>query len=118
MKSLAKIIVAIAMNAVALFAAAYFVAGFRIQTDLKTFLVIAAVLTLLNAALKPILTLVLGPIIILTLGVGLIFVNMIILFILDKLFPTLTIGTIPALLFASLIIGLVNFVFHLATKSE
>ena len=116
MKSLSKILVAIVMNAVALFAAGYFVSGFAIQADLRTFVIMAAVLTLLNAVVKPILTLVLGPIIIITLGLGLVFVNMAVLFILDKLFQNLTIHTIPALLYASLIIGIVNFVFHLATK--
>ncbi len=77
----------------------------------------AAILTLLNFILKPILTLVLGPVIILTLGLGLILVNARILKILDLFLNNLTIETIPALLYATILIGVVNFVFHTATKN-
>ena len=48
--------------------------------------------------------------------VGLIVVNAFILYLLDILSQNLTIDGIPALIYASVIIGLVNFVFHFATK--
>lgn len=117
MKLLAKIIVAIAANALGLWAATSYVPGFKITGGFKQFIIIAVILTLLNFVLKPILKLVLGPIIILTLGFGLIIVNALILYILDKLLPNITIETIPALIYSTIIIGLVNFIFHLATKT-
>lgn len=116
MKLLAKIIVAIIANAVALYIAATYVPGFVLTGDLPTLAIVALVLTALNFFLKPILTLFFGPVIIITLGLGLIIVNAIILKILDILSQNLTIQTIPALVVATIIIGAVNFIFHLATN--
>lgn len=116
MKSLAKIIIAIIVNAAALLASAYLIPGFLLNGDIKTIGLGALILTALNYILKPILKLILGPVIIFTLGVGLLIVNVIILKILDLLSPGLTIFTIPALIYASLLIGLMNLIFHKATK--
>lgn len=116
MKLLTHIIVAIIANVIGLVAAAYFVTGFDLNADLPTLLFLAAILTALNFFLKPILKLFLGPIIVLTLGLGLIAVNAFILYILDILSQNLTIETIPALIYGSIIVGLANFVFHYSTK--
>ncbi len=117
MKFLAKIIVAVLANAIALFAAATYIPGFKLlEGDLKQIVGMAIILTVLNFVLKPILKLVLGPIIILTLGLGLILVNALILYTLDIISKNLTIETIPALIYATILVGAVNFVFHLATK--
>ena len=116
MKLLAKIIVAIIANAIALYLAATYVSGFTLAGDIQAFVLVALVLTVLNFFLKPILTLVFGPVIVITLGLGLIVVNAVILKILDIFSQNLTIETIPALFIATLIVGAVNFVFHLATK--
>jgi putative membrane protein len=71
--------------------------------------------------LKPVLTLVLGPVIILTLGLGIIIVNAIILWLLpiianniDFLHGSIIIQNIPALLFATLVVSVVNFIIHAA----
>ncbi len=116
MKFAAKIVVAVVVNALALVVAAYLVQGFNLETDLQNLFILAAVLTALNFFLKPILKLILGPVIVITLGLGLILVNAIILYILDTLSNNLTIENTGALIYSSIIIGLVNFVFHLATK--
>lgn len=116
MKFLAKIIIAVVANIAALFAAAYFVSGFNLFISPKDVIVLALILTALNLFLKPLVKMILGPIIVLTLGLGLIMVNMIILYILDMLSQNLTIEGIAALVYSSIIIGVVNFIFHLATK--
>ena len=116
MKLVAKLLVAIVANIAALFAAAYVVQGFNLNVTVQSLIFLAVILTLLNLFLKPLLKLILGPIIILTLGLGLILVNMVILYILDSISPDLTIGGIVPLIYSSLIIGVVNFVFHFATK--
>lgn len=116
MKWLIKVIGATLVNGLALLVAAHFIPGFKLTSDLKEVAVIALILTALNFILKPVLKLILGPIIILTLGLGLFFVNAIVLYILDILTKNLTIETIPALIFASLIVGAVNFIFHLLIK--
>lgn len=116
MRLLAKIVLAVVVNMLALLAAEYFVPGFILSGDLKTLLVLAAVLTVLNYVLKPVLKLLLGPVIILTLGLGTILVNALILKILDFSSQALTIQGLVALLLATVLVSLVNFVFHLATR--
>jgi putative membrane protein len=119
MRSISKLTVVIIANVIGLYISAKIVSGFSLDLDnTRALLIISIILTLLNYLLKPILRLVLGPIIILTLGLGLIVVNMIILYILDFLSPELIIQTIPALLYSSLIVGTMNFIFHLATKKD
>lgn len=117
MKLAAHIVVTIIANAIGLIAAARFVSGFDLNVDTMSLLTLAAILAALNFFLKPILKLFLGPIIVLTLGFGIIVVNAFILYLLDISSQNLRIETIPALIYASVIIGLVNFVFHLATKN-
>ena len=117
MKFVVKFIVAIVINAAGLLAAAYLVQGFNIEVNAASLTTLAAILTALNFFLKPILKLVFGPVIILTLGLGLILVNMAILYILDMLSQNLTIENVLTLVYSSIIIGLVNFIFHFATKS-
>ncbi|MDP3948736.1 MAG: phage holin family protein [bacterium] len=116
MKLVAKLLVAIAVNAAALFAAAYVVKGFNLNVTVQSIVFLAVILTLLNLLLKPMLKLILGPLIILTLGLGLILVNMVILYVLDIISPDITIVGIISLIYSSLIIGIVNFVFHFVTK--
>jgi len=116
MKLIFKLLVAVAVNAAALFAAAYLVKDLKLNVTVESIVFLAVILTLLNLLLKPVLKLILGPFIVLTLGLGLILVNMVILYILDIISPNLTIGGIVPLIYSSLIIGIVNFAFHFATK--
>ena len=116
MKWLIKVIGAVLANGLSLMAAAYFISGFKMTTDLKEVTVIALILTALNFVLKPMLKLILGPIIILTLGLGLFLVNAVVIYILDILSKNLTIETVPALILASVLVGAVNFTFHLLIK--
>ncbi len=116
MKFLAKIIIAIVINAFALWAAATYIPGFKITSDFKQLIIIAVIFSVLNFILKPVIKLILGPVIVLTLGLGLILVNAMILVILDRLSQNLTIETTPALIYSTILIGLINFVLHMATK--
>ena len=111
---LIKLAAVIAVNALALWAAVIYVPGFVIAgNDIATYFEIALIFTLLNFILKPILRLFFGPLIILTLGLGLIAVNAAVLATLDFLSPMLTIETIPALFWATILIGAVNLVLHI-----
>ncbi len=123
MKLLAKIVITIAINAFALWAAATYIPGFKITSDLKQIIIIALIFSVLNFILKPIIKLILGPVIVLTLGLGIVLVNAIILYLLpvlanhlDILKGSISIETIPALIYGTILIGLINFVLHLAIK--
>jgi putative membrane protein len=121
MTSLIKFAVVIAGNALALWLAYLYVPGFVISTDWVKIVFVALLLALLNGLLKPILKLVLGPIIILTLGIALLVVNGIILYILpylvnyiDFLRGSIMFNDIPALVYTTLIVSVINFAIHLA----
>jgi putative membrane protein len=118
---LARAIVSIAGNALALWIAYLYVPGFILNPHWIAIVLIALILTLLNFLLKPLLTLLFGPVIILTLGLALILVNVIILYLLviitthiDLLSGSIIIQSIPALFFATIVISVVNFIIHLA----
>lgn len=115
-KSLAKVIVAVLLNAFGFWIASQYISGFIIKNDVLTILSVAAIFTILNFIVRPILKLFLGPLIVLTLGAGVILINVVLLYILDILSKNLTIETIPALLYVSVIVGVLNIIFHLATK--
>ncbi|MEK7195606.1 MAG: phage holin family protein [Patescibacteria group bacterium] len=118
MRWLAKIITAIAINMVALWATTAYVTGFKIEDGFREVAIIAVILTALNFILKPVLKLVLGPIIVLTLGLGIILVNAVVLYILDITSQNLTIENVPSLLYGTLIIGTINLIFHMALKNK
>ena len=118
MRLIAKLIVAVLLNALGLWLAASYISGFRLSPGLRDIAVIAGVLALLNFFVKPVLKLLLGPIIVLTLGLGILFVNALILYILDILAQNLTIETALALFYATLTFSALNLLFHLATKSK
>lgn len=116
---LLRIVFAVIANGVALFVADHFVEGFVLTAgDLKTFAFIALTLTALNFILKPILKLLLGPLIILTLGLGAILINAVILKVLDFLSPELSIQGLLALLYATIIVSLINLIFHFLTRKN
>ena len=96
--------------------------GFLLSAPLLGLILLGLTLAILNFLLKPVLTLVLGPLIIITLGLGLIVVNAIILWFasylsnlpqLDFIHGSITIQSIPALLLATIIVSVVNFIIHL-----
>jgi len=116
MRLLAKLILIIAANAAAIWAATRYIEGVNFEGGLRELAVAALILIALNLVLKPLLKLFLGPIIILTLGLGLVLVNAIVIYILDIFSKNLTIDGIPALFYATILISALNFVVHLATK--
>ena len=122
MRSILKFAVIIAGNAMALWIAWLYVPGFELNTaNWVQLALVGLVLSLLNGLLKPILKLVLGPIIILTLGIGLLIVNGLILYLLpiivnyiDFLRGSIIIQDIPALVYSTLIVTVINFIIHIA----
>lgn len=116
MRFLLRLLFSLFSNFVALWVAVYFVSGFQIAGDYKSFLLAAAVLTLINAFIRPILKILFTPIIFLTFGLAALVVNAIVLYLLDKLLPNITITDILSLVYATLIITAVNLVINFAAK--
>ncbi len=116
MKILIRWAVAVVLNVVLLLVAREIIPGFLLAGAWTDWLVLGVILTILNFILKPILRFFLAPVIILTLGLGLILVNMLLLYLLDILSGNLTIQGVAALFFAALLFGIFNLIFHFAVK--
>jgi len=112
MRFLTRLIFSFASNLLALYLAAYFVKGFEIIPEVMNYLEVAAIFTLLNAFVRPVLKSILSPIIILTLGVGVVFINMFMLYLLDILSSGINIAGLMPFIYATLIISFVNIVLN------
>ena len=103
-------------NLIALLVAIRFVQGFEIVSGFDSFFLVAGILTFLNIFIRPLLKLILTPVIVLTFGFATFLINAFILFLLDKFLTNITItGTLP-LIYATIIISLVNIVIHFLGK--
>ena len=101
-------ILKILITAVAAYAAAWLLTGVEI-TDVKTAIIVAVVLALLNTFVKPILIILTIPVTILTLGLFLLVINILIIKLTDSLVGGFTVdGWFSALLF-SLIVSVVTW---------
>ncbi len=104
-------------NALALWLAQTFIAGFVVEGGLKSYLIAGILLGILNLVVRPILRLISLPIMILTLGLFNIVINAILIWIVAEVTHYITIQNITALFFATLIVGLVNFLSHWFAKA-
>lgn len=111
-----KLILMLLANAAGLYLAARFLPEVNVSLDLKNFLIVAGSLTLINMLLRPIVKLLFMPVIILTLGMASFLVNALMLYFLDFLLPTVTIGGLVALLLATLILSISNIVVRILGK--
>jgi putative membrane protein len=68
-------IIRVLVTALAVYAADYFLDGVHISDDIKTILIVALVLALLNTFVKPILVILTIPVTIITLGLFLLIIN-------------------------------------------
>ncbi len=112
----ARLIFSFFSNLIALLVAVYFVDGFKIVPNSIDFAIVAGIFTLINIFIKPIFKLILSPIIIITLGLGIILVNALMLFILDIISLDITITGIMSLIYATLIISLINILISFPAK--
>lgn len=103
-------------NAIAILAAANFIAGFRFEGTFIPLAVTGLILAGANLILKPILKLFLGPFIVLTLGLFLIVINAVILYFIDIYSQPLIIEGYLPLLLGALLIGFINFLIQFSAK--
>ena len=101
----------------ALYVAYYFVPGFIISGGWKEYLLAGALLGLLNLVVKPVLKMISMPIIILTLGLFTLVINGLLLWTVDYIFDFVAIKDITALLYAVVIVTIVNLFVSTTTKT-
>lgn len=95
-------------NSVAIYAAYFWIPGFVIVGGIKEFVLAGVLLGLLNKIVKPPIKLLTMPLIILTLGLFLVVINALMLWLVDYTFNFVTIENITALVWATIIVAIVN----------
>ena len=109
-------IIRILGNSLALYAATYWVPGFVVNGGVKEYLLAGVVLGILNFAIRPILKLISMPLIILTLGLWTIVINALILWAVDYTFDFMSIQDLTALVWAVIIMSIVNLFVSATSK--
>ncbi|OGM98790.1 MAG: hypothetical protein A2817_00255 [Candidatus Yanofskybacteria bacterium RIFCSPHIGHO2_01_FULL_39_8b] len=104
-------------NSVALYAASWLVAGFSFTGGIKEYAIAGVALGLLNTAVKPILKFISFPVIILTLGLFMIVINALLLWLVDYIFDFILINDIMSLVWATIVITVVNIIISTLTKT-
>jgi len=94
--------------------------GFSLTAEWQIFLILGIVLGLINFFLKPIINAITLPLRIITLGIFSIFINMGMIWLLDKMFEELLVPWFYPLLWTTLIIWALNAIigFFLNHKNE
>ncbi|MEA1936981.1 MAG: phage holin family protein [Patescibacteria group bacterium] len=106
---LAKLIIQILTNAVAIYVAAEVVSGFTLMDDSFMTLVMAGfILGMINFFVRPILKLISAPLILFTLGLFTIVINVAMLLLLDYFMADLEINGFWAAFWAMIVISAVN----------
>jgi putative membrane protein len=115
---LTRYLVRLALNIVALYVAAWAIAGITYGDSWWSLLIAAAVFTLVNMFVKPIVQLLSLPFIIVTLGLFLILVNVFMLYITDWVVGDFEIESFGAGLLGAIIVSLVNWVLSIVVPGE
>ena len=95
----------------------YFVPGFVVNGSWKEYLLAGAFLGLLNLIVKPILKAISMPLIILTLGLFTLVINGLLLWTVDYIFDFISIRDTATLLYAIIIITVVNLFVSASAKA-
>jgi len=106
---LAKLIIQILTNAVAIYVAAEVVSGFNLlENSFTTLMTAGFILGMINFFVRPILKLISAPLIIFTLGLFTIVINIAMLLLLDHFMANLEISGLWAAFWAMIVISAVN----------
>lgn len=111
-----RFIVRIIGSMAGLYAATHFVPGFAVNGPWTHFLAAGILLALLNLIVRPVLKLISLPLIILTLGLFTIIINMLMLWLLGYLVSFVIIQSLLALLLATIVVSLTNWIFSIIIK--
>lgn len=113
-----KLIIRLAINAVALWVAAQLVAGISLSDNLTSILLVALVFGIVNAIVRPILAIFTLPAILLTLGLFIFVINALMLMLTGWLTSALTVEGFGAALLGSLIISIVSWFLSVFLKDD
>lgn len=100
-------------NGVGLYLADLYIPGVEILRTIENLILAAFILALINTFLRPILKFVLTPVIIITFGLANVIVSALTIYLLDYLFPAITISGLLALILTAILVGVINMILGL-----
>ena len=118
MKFLSRIVFFFLVNLTGLIIASYLIEGFSITSNFENLLILTGIFTAINILIKPIIKFIFTPFIVLTLGLFSLVINATILKLLDIWSENVNILGIQALIYATLIITVVNLILTFVAKSS
>lgn len=104
-----RILIRVAVNAVALFVAAALVSGITIEEGFWRLVLVAAIFGIINAVLKPILVFLSLPFIVVTFGIALIVINALMLVITDAATDAIDIDGFGPAVLGAIVISVVSW---------
>ncbi|MDP3729166.1 MAG: phage holin family protein [bacterium] len=111
-----RIVLSFLSNLIGFFVATQLFVGFIIQAPLTNLIIAAGFFTAINMFIRPFIKLILTPVIVLTLGIFSIVINAAMLWLLDFLSQYVTITDITSLIYATLLISVINVVVNLSAR--
>lgn len=102
------------ISVVAILIAAYLIPG--VQVTLVGAIVLAVVLGLINIFIKPVLTVLTLPVTILTLGLFSLVINALLVLLAAAIVPGFAVSGFWAALFFSILLSLINTLFHIGMR--
>lgn len=110
-----KLILAVLINALALWIAHEYVPGFDVQGGIKVYAVAGLVLGLLNIVVKPILKVVAFPLMLVSLGLFAIVINGLLLWVMTGIVPSVVIDGLMPLVWGTGIVSIGNIILNWTT---
>ena len=112
-----RIILSLISNAVAIIATEYLVVGFEATDDYVSFAIVVILFAIANSFLLPMLRFIFKPLSWLTLGIFPVLLNGLMIYAVDFFSDGITISGLMPLLWATLIIGMINATFAHGAKA-
>lgn len=109
-KQFLQLLVRVVANAAGIFVAAQLIDKISYNNSLKSLLISAAVLSLVNAVIRPVVVILSLPAYALTLGLFSLVVNALMLYLVDWLYGPFEVSGLFAPVLAGMVIGLVNYI--------
>lgn len=100
---------AIIANGLAIWTASQLIPDIKFQDGFLNLFLAGLVLGIVNVFIRPILKIISFPFILLSLGLFSILINISLLYLVDYLLPSLTVGSFSAAFWGSLVISFVNY---------
>lgn len=111
-----RFFIQVLVSAIALWVADYFLAGFVVLDGIRSYFIAGFVLGSVNIFIRPFLKLIAFPLIMASLGLFTLIINAGILWFVSEALDRVAISDIWSLVWATLIISIVNIVFEPVTK--